>query len=103
MIAGADLFFGIRLHSTILSTCIGIPSLTFYYVPKGKSYFKQIGIPENSFPVESLLSAAETKSTLKQFDHVIENEGEYRRRITLSVSTMKSNLLKDAEILKTIV
>lgn len=100
MIGGTDLFFGIRLHSTILSTSVGKPSLTFYYVPKGKSYFEQIGIPENSFPVEDLLSEEKTKIALKQFDYVVQHNNEYSLKIRLNLAGMKSKLLKDAETLK---
>ncbi len=73
LIVGTDLFFGVRLHSTILSTSVGVPSLTFYYVPKGKSYFEQLGISENAFQVEDLLSEEKTKSSLIQFNIVMKN------------------------------
>jgi polysaccharide pyruvyl transferase WcaK-like protein len=100
LIAGTDLFLGIRLHSTILSTSMSIPSLTFYYVPKGKSYFEQLGIAENSFPVEDLLSAQRTRNDLSQFDVVINNHAEYTSRIEAKISAMKEKLRNDAEVLR---
>jgi len=100
LISNCSLFFGIRLHSTILSTSVGVPSLTFYYVPKGKSYFQQLDIPENSFPIEDLLETSKIQIDLKQIDKVINNYPEYKKRTELGVNKMKRRLLEDAKTIK---
>lgn len=100
LIVGTDLFFGVRLHSTILSTSVGIPSLTFYYVPKGKSYFEQLGISENAFQVEDLLLEEKTKKSLIQFNIVIKNNLQYAEKINKRIGEMKTKLIQDAQLLK---
>lgn len=100
LIFGTDLFFGIRLHSTILSSSLGIPSLTFYYVEKGKSYFEQIKIPECSFKIDDLLSSKDTEKDLAQFEEVIKNKSQYANKILASISSMKENLINDGKKIK---
>lgn len=97
LINATSLFFGVRLHSTILSTSLGIPSLTFYYVPKGKSYFEQLGMSENSFKIDSLLSREKTKEALSQFNKVVSSLERYKSRTVKAIKEMKQRLLKEGK------
>jgi len=97
LVGGANFFFGIRLHSTILSTSLGIPSLTFCYAPKGMSYFEQLGIEENSFRIEDLLHREKIEEDILQFYEVIRNSDEYNKKILKSIKEMKLKLVEDGE------
>ena len=55
LLAAARLMVGIRLHSTIVATSGHTPSVSFYYVDKGRAYFDQLGLGQYAFPIENLL------------------------------------------------
>ena len=64
LIARAKAAVGFRLHSTIISTSCGVPSLTIYYVDKGRVFFDQIGQSHFAIPIERVLD----KNFLSDFD-----------------------------------
>lgn len=45
---------GIRLHSTILATCAGVPSINLYNQIKGLSYFNLLGLEQLAAPLDSV-------------------------------------------------
>lgn len=45
---------GIRLHSTILATCAGVPSINLYNQTKGLSFFNLLGLGKLAAPLDSV-------------------------------------------------
>ena len=95
-----DLMIGMRLHSTIIATSMGIPSIHLAYSPKGYSYFRTIGEEEYCYPVERLAEIEEPEELLALFDKLKTNRlaiserllakteklrGTYREQITGSI------------------
>lgn len=62
--ARSDLVIGMRLHSLILSTTLGVPSMAINYHPKVRSYMESVGAEDWTFEIgggmgSRLMDAAE--------------------------------------------
>lgn len=55
VISHAKSMIGFRLHSTIIGTSAGVPSINLYYVDKGRAYFNQIEQNDFALPIECVL------------------------------------------------
>ncbi len=50
----AELLIGMRMHSTILGACAGIPIIGLYYQRKGRSFFETLDIHNYMLPIEEI-------------------------------------------------
>ena len=55
LMSSADFMIGFRLHSAIVATSGLTPSITYYYVDKGRVYFDQLKASDLAHPIEVLL------------------------------------------------
>ena len=84
-----DGMIGIRLHSTIIATMLGKPSLHLNYSPKGPSYFKLIKNEDFCIPLESLLDEKGVKIFSDKIDNLIENKKDLSMQVLESVHNLK--------------
>ena len=70
-----DLHMGMRVHSNILASAVGVPVIGLIYAPKVRGFLKLIGTPEyglelnsldSSFVEEKITKAWETKDSVKK-------------------------------------
>ena len=57
VIAGADLMVAQRLHAGIIAASVSVPTITYYYVDKGRLFADQAGTDQFARPIEKLLEA----------------------------------------------
>ncbi len=76
---------GVRLHSTIIATSLGIPSIHLAYSPKGFSYYKSIGEERYCLPLDSLVINREWKSLLDKFEAMWNEKNHYEERLRSSI------------------
>lgn len=71
MISQSSLVIGMRLHSLILSTGVGIPAIGIEYMPKVKHYMKSVNQSEYSLNIERITVSELMKlieKTFKEYD-----------------------------------
>lgn len=56
VLARADLMVAFRLHAGIISSSVGVPTLTYYYVDKGRLFTEQLGTDGYARPIENVLA-----------------------------------------------
>lgn len=69
LMAHARVMVGFRLHSNIIATSAGVPSLNVYYVDKGRVYFDALGQRDFCLPIERTLEPdflAEAKARIEK-------------------------------------
>jgi polysaccharide pyruvyl transferase WcaK-like protein len=80
-----------RLHATIIASSAGVPTITYYYVDKGKAYTDQVGLHDFSRPVESLLE----ESAPQDFDSLLtrlETSGSLMNIVSDRIDEMRENV-----------
>jgi polysaccharide pyruvyl transferase WcaK-like protein len=97
IIAQTKLFIGVRLHSTILATCSLVPSMTLFYVDKGREYFRQIGFPECAFPIETMLDSAKLPRLQQAITRLHTDRKAVQSRLAERVGAMRQRLYADFE------
>lgn len=55
IIARTKLMVSLRLHAGIIASSVGVPTITYYYVDKGRLFSEQVGAGDYTRPVEKLL------------------------------------------------
>ncbi len=58
VIAGANVMIALRLHAGIIATAASVPTVTYYYVDKGRLFAHQAGTDQVARPIEALLEAS---------------------------------------------
>jgi polysaccharide pyruvyl transferase WcaK-like protein len=56
LVGRARLMVALRLHAGIVATSMGVPTVTYYYVDKGRLYADQVGLSEFAGPIEDLVA-----------------------------------------------
>lgn len=84
-----DLMIGMRLHSTIVSTMMSIPSIHLAYSPKGPSYFRMIHHEKCCVPVNDLLLPGGWDRLSQLFDEIVRDRGAIGRDIHEQVFRLK--------------
>jgi len=86
---GLDAMIGVRLHSTIIATLFGKPSIHLSYSPKGKSYFERIKQENFCIPFESLLDERQIGDFADKIDEIVGKNAELSIKVTKSVELLK--------------
>lgn len=79
--ARLDYMIGVRLHSTIAATAMGVPSLHLAYSPKGRAYFRRIGASDFCLPLESLTLEERWDALRRAFDALAADSDGFRRAL----------------------
>lgn len=87
--SGLDAMIGVRLHSTIISTMLGIPSIHLCYSPKGHSFFKRIGQGKYCIPLNRLLDRAEWNNLNLLYESLIKNRTVINEELSRAISGMR--------------
>jgi polysaccharide pyruvyl transferase WcaK-like protein len=84
-----DMMIGMRLHSTIIPTALGIPSIHLAYSPKGYSYFRAIGQEEYCFPIERLVEGKGWEELSALFDELMCNRKMVSKKLLGRINMLK--------------
>ncbi|MDY7039155.1 MAG: polysaccharide pyruvyl transferase family protein [Thermodesulfobacteriota bacterium] len=84
-----DAMIGVRLHSTIIATLLGKPSIHLSYSPKGQSYFKRIKQNDLCIPFETLLNERYVEHFADKIDEIVDTNADLSIKIVKSVKLMK--------------
>ncbi|MDN4480089.1 polysaccharide pyruvyl transferase family protein [Demequina muriae] len=94
VIARADVMVALRLHAGIVATSVGVPTVTYYYVDKGRLYAEQLGAQEYTRPIERLLEP-DALADLTAMVAAVEADGEQRARTHERIGAMREHLRDD--------
>ncbi len=95
LLAAARLMIGVRLHSSIIATSGCTPSLSFFYVDKGRVYFDQLGLEEYAFPIEDLLLDEAEEIVLDAIDRALREAPRLRMLLASRIDEQRQ-LVSDA-------
>ena len=76
-LSGADILAGMRLHSLILATMVGVPIVPISYCGKVKSYLELAGLEDLYLDIEGLGTETFAGRFLENFEMVWENRTHY--------------------------
>jgi len=85
----AELVIGVRLHPTVLSTMMGVPSIHLCYYPKGEGFYRALGQQELMIPIEDV--------TEQQLMHMVDNVWRHQEEIRAELLMRRDALLKQAQ------
>lgn len=92
VLSQAKVMIGFRLHSNIIATSNYTPSLNYYYVDKGRSYFDQIKQSQNCFPIEALLDDNFMTAFQQNFLQLYENSAQTRLDLESEITRLRKGL-----------
>lgn len=92
IIARAKAMIGFRLHSTIIGTSAGVPSINLYYVDKGRVYFDQINQTKLTQPIEFVLDDNFVETTLEMLDQLHANHSKIQRELNASIRSLRATI-----------
>ncbi|MFN3866322.1 MAG: polysaccharide pyruvyl transferase family protein [Demequina sp.] len=94
VIARADVMIALRLHAGIVATSVGVPTVTYHYVDKGRLYAEQLGAEAVTRPIERLL-APDALADLTSMVAAAQADGEQRARTRERIGRMREHLRAD--------
>lgn len=92
------LLMGMRLHSLILATILGVPFVPISYCGKVKSYLELVGMSELYMDVEDLMKDDFADRFLTNFEMVSSKSNIYTERLTEANARMKKIAAYNAEL-----
>lgn len=94
VIGRAQVMVAQRLHAGIIATAAGVPTITYYYVDKGRLFADQAGTSDFARPIENLLTA----DALADFASMVTAiSGDTATVANERIGGMKSQLREDFE------
>ena len=94
----SDVLIGMRLHSLILATIMGVPVVPVSYCGKGKSYLELIGLEDQYLDVENLLTEDFTRQFSNNFNSVWENQTFYAAKQRTAAEQLRQKALWNAKL-----
>jgi polysaccharide pyruvyl transferase CsaB len=91
----ADLVIGMRLHSVIIATSLGIPSIALSYMPKVRDYMKHINQERFCLEIEEV----SYMNLYRLVEEIVNNYENISAQLTLTKATMYSKLQKNVDLL----
>ncbi len=86
---GLDAFIGIPMHSTILATSQGVPTLAVPYEPKGVEYMNRLGQGAQVFPLADAVLEGNEAELFGRVESLWKDRGRVRREICRSIPKMR--------------
>lgn len=86
-----DAMIGVRLHSTIIATLLGVPSIHLAYSPKGHSYFKMIGQERYCLPLDRLSTPEGWRGLEASLDDLLVNRDNLSNHLTNRIEELRSH------------
>ncbi len=94
----SDVLIGMRLHSLILATIMGVPVVPISYCGKGKSYLELIGLEDLYLDVENLLTENFAKQFSDNFDLVWKNQTFYAEKQQKAAEQLRQKAFLNAKL-----
>ena len=85
-----------RLHASIIAFASLVPSLSFYYVDKGRIFFEQAGLEDYSWPIERLAQRGAEREVQSIVDSLFLNEVALRKDIANSKQRLSDDIISSA-------
>lgn len=92
--AGADVMVALRLHAGIVATSVGVPTVTYFYVDKGRLYADQVGAAGYTRPIERLLED-DALADLSTMTSAVVADAQQRERTAAALADMRATLRED--------
>jgi len=97
-LGSSRLLLGMRLHSLILATMMGVPFVPISYCGKVKSYLELIGLSDLYLDVEDLTKSDFGKGYFKNFEKVASQSKCYSERLLEKASDMRDIAIGNAKM-----
>lgn len=97
VISECRFFIGSRLHSSILATSAGVPSMVYYYVDKGRLFFEQLNMQRFSQPIEDLLDTKNLAKAKAEIRTLVSENKEIKAALAERINQMKVAIHSDFE------
>ena len=94
VIARAEVMVALRLHAGIVATSVGVPTVTYHYVDKGRLYAEQVGAGAYARPISRLLDA-DAVADLRSMVAGVEADEAQEARTAGSIARMRERLRED--------
>lgn len=94
----SDILVGMRLHSLILATLMGVPIVPISYCGKVKSYLSLIGMENLYMDVEDLGKETFSAQLLDNFDTVWEKRSHYISHQKMAATQLKQKAYENAKL-----
>ena len=91
-IGNVDAMVGVRLHSAVLATLMGVPSITLAYSQKSASYFQQIGQERFVFSIDELLDEQSVSRITSAIAELLDHREPLADHIRAAISQMQADL-----------
>lgn len=92
IISKARAMVGLRLHTTIIATSAQVPSMTYYYVDKGRAYFSKINQEDYARPIEDLLKDNFINEFEAAFSKLLKDSSAIKKSLEVSRAAMKRSI-----------
>lgn len=90
----AQVMVGFRLHTTIIAISGYVPSITYYYVDKGRAYFEQIKQQGFAFPIEATLQDDFSNSFRNNLLKLINESGSIKSSLQSRIPELRHSARK---------
>ncbi len=97
VISRADVMVALRLHAGIIATSVGVPTVTYHYVDKGRLYAEQLGAEAYTRPIERLLEPG-ALADLADMVAGVQADGEQQERADDRIGRMRAQLRDDLAV-----
>jgi polysaccharide pyruvyl transferase WcaK-like protein len=87
-----DAMIGVRLHSTIIATMLGVPSLHLAYSPKGHAYFRMIGQERFCLPLDRLSTPEGWEGLAASLDDLLQNRERIGARLRDRIEALTTHV-----------
>jgi polysaccharide pyruvyl transferase CsaB len=95
IISNADLIIGMRLHSVIFATSLGVPSIGLSYMPKVRDYMNYIDQEGFCFDIKDL----DERCLRESIERIINNYEEISKQLVCICSALSMKLQENVRIL----
>ncbi len=91
---------GVRLHSTIVATVCGVPSLHVTYSPKGRSYYKLLGEDRYVLDIRDVACEGGDATLIERFDALWNERDAYAQRLREAMPRLIDSALEPVRALE---
>lgn len=86
-LSGCGVFLGVRLHSMILAATEGVPITGINYLPKGRDFFKRLGMERFSHNIEDF----RYEEVCKDIFYILENHDETANLMAKNLEKLRNS------------
>lgn len=94
VLSKATLMIGFRLHSTIIAVSSAVPSITLYYVDKGRVFFDQIKQSRFAQPIENVLDPLFIENMNQMVHDMTQQRTVVQKEINASTQQLREQVVR---------